>query len=220
MPGNKRITNPLALAVLTHLYEQPRHPYELAATMRERRKEASIKLNYGSLYTVIEGLEREGYIAEVETRRDGRRPEKTVYRITDAGVIYMLEWMRELVSVPMKEYPQFEAALSLLPVLAPEEVVPLFEARIRFLKKTLEGCAEEAQACRDMKLPRLFSIESEYYEAMTRTELGFTESLLRDIRDDAGGLTRLWKQMRSQVLGSRKPAGSSGKPSSKRKKPT
>jgi len=27
MPSNKRITNPLALAVLTHLYEQPRHPY-------------------------------------------------------------------------------------------------------------------------------------------------------------------------------------------------
>lgn len=218
MPSNKRITNPLALAVLTHLYEQPRHPYELAATMRERRKEASIKLNYGSLYTVIDGLEREGYIAAVETRRDGRRPEKTVYRITDTGETYMLEWMRELVSVPMKEYPQYEAALSLLPVLPPEEVVPLLEARIRFLKKTLEACAEEAQACRDMKLPRLFSIESEYYEAMTRTELGFTESLLRDIRHDAGGLTRLWKQMRAQVLGSRKPAGGSGKPSSKRKK--
>lgn len=71
-----------------------------------------------------------------------------------------------------------------------------------------------------MKLPRLFSIESEYYEAMTRTELGFTESLLHDIRHDARGLTRLWRQMRAEVLGSRKPAGGSGKSSSKRKKST
>ncbi len=220
MPSNKRITNPLALAVLTHLYEQPRHPYELAATMRERRKEASIKLNYGSLYTVIEGLEREGYIEALETRRDGRRPEKTVYRITATGEAYMLEWMRELVSVPMKEYPQYEAALSLLPVLPPEEVVPLLEARVRFLRKTLEACAAEAEECRQMKLPRLFSIESEYYEAMTRTELGFTDALLRDIRADAGGMTRLWKQMRAQILGSRKTAGGSGKTPSKRKKLT
>jgi DNA-binding PadR family transcriptional regulator len=218
MPSNKRITNPLALAVLTHLYECPRHPYELAAVLRERRKEASIRLNYGSLYSVIEGLEREGYIEAVETRREGRRPEKTVYRITDTGEAYMFEWMRELVSVPVKEYPQFEAALSLLPVLAPEEVIPLLEARVRFLKKTLEGCAEEAEAGREMKLPRLFSIESEYYATMVKAECEFTQALLRDISKDAGGITRLWKQMRKQVLTARKPAGGSGKSTSKRKR--
>ncbi len=220
MPSNKRITNPLALAVLTHLYEQPRHPYELTATLRERRKEASIKLNYGSLYTVIEGLEREGYIEALETRREGRRPEKTVYRINAAGEAYMLEWMRELVSVPVKEYPQFEAALSLVAVLPPEEVVTLLEARVRFLRKTLEACAEEAQECRQMKLPRLFSIENEYHETMVRAELGFTDALLHDIRADAGGITRLWKQLHKQALASRKPAGGSGKTPSKRKKPT
>ncbi len=219
MPSNKRVTNPLALAVLTHLYECPRHPYELAGVLRERRKEASIKLNYGSLYTVFEGLEREGYIRALETRREGRRPEKTVYRITDSGEVYMFEWMRELVSVPVKEYPQFEAALSLLPVLPPEEVIPLLEARVRFLKKTLEGCAEEAEASREMKLPRLFSIESEYYATMVKAECDFTQALLRDISKDAGGITRLWRQMRKQVLAARKPAGSSGKSSSKRKKP-
>jgi len=220
MPSNKRITNPLALAVLTHLYECPRHPYELAGVLRERRKEASIKLNYGSLYTVIEGLEREGYIQALETRREGRRPEKTVYRITDTGEAYMFEWMRELLSVPVKEYPQFEAALSLLPVLAPEDVVPLLEARVRFLKKTLETCAEEAEACREMKLPRLFSIESEYYATMVRAECDFTQALVNDIRKDAGGITRLWKQLRKQILATRKPAGSAGRSSSKRKKPT
>ena len=41
--------NPLALAVLALLFERPMHPYEMAATLRQRHKEDSIKLRYGSL---------------------------------------------------------------------------------------------------------------------------------------------------------------------------
>ena len=51
-------SNPLALAVLACLIERPMHPYEMASTMRERHKDESIKLNYGSLYTVTEALQR------------------------------------------------------------------------------------------------------------------------------------------------------------------
>ena len=35
------------------LWERPMHPYEMASTLRERRKESSIKLNCGLLYTVL-----------------------------------------------------------------------------------------------------------------------------------------------------------------------
>ena len=75
----RSITNPLALAVLACLHERPMHPYEMAATMRERGKEQSIKLNYGSLYTVVDSLAKNGLIEAVEARREGRRPERTVY---------------------------------------------------------------------------------------------------------------------------------------------
>jgi len=56
MAKPSRPTNPLALAVLALLFERPMHPYEMAATMKQRHKEESIKLRYGSLYTVIELL--------------------------------------------------------------------------------------------------------------------------------------------------------------------
>ena len=49
------------------------HPYEMAGTMRERGKEQSIKLNYGSLYTVVDNLAKHGLIEAVEARREGRR---------------------------------------------------------------------------------------------------------------------------------------------------
>jgi DNA-binding PadR family transcriptional regulator len=83
--ARRKVSNPLALAVLSCLAERPMHPYEMSTTMRERGKHESIKLNYGSLYSVVESLQKHGLIAPRETVKDGRRPERTVYEITSAG---------------------------------------------------------------------------------------------------------------------------------------
>ena len=204
MTDTKRpFTNPLALAVLVLLYERPMHPYEMASTMRERRKEASIKLNYGSLYSVIEQLLREKFIAVREVLKEGRRPEKTVYELTPAGEAELIDWMRELVSSPVKEYPVFEAALSLLPVLPPEEVIGLLEIRLGLLQKTMDGIAQEEKTCFEMRLPRLFSLENEYYKAITLAERKFTEDLLADLKRDKEGLRSGWSELRNGLLAAR-----------------
>src|ERR1700761_3661194 len=105
MKNSRKINNPLALAVLVLLFEKAMHPYEMATTLKQRGKEQSIKLRYGSLYTVIGQLEREGFIQAASTERDGGRPERTTYRITTAGQAEMNSWLRSLVSEPVKEYP-------------------------------------------------------------------------------------------------------------------
>jgi DNA-binding PadR family transcriptional regulator len=69
MAKKTRLANPLALAVLALLFERPMHPYEMAATMKERHKEDSIKLRYGSLYTVIDMLLARGLLAAKEVSR-------------------------------------------------------------------------------------------------------------------------------------------------------
>jgi DNA-binding PadR family transcriptional regulator len=201
MTDTKRpFSNPLALAILVLLYERPMHPYEMATTMRERGKEKSIRLNYGSLYTVIEQLLRANFIAVREVLKEGKRPEKTVYELRAAGEVELIDWMRELVSSPVKEYPHFEAALSLLPVLPPEEVIALLEIRMGLLQKTIEAIDEEERKCREMKLPRLFSLESEYFKVITLAEYEFSKDLLSDIQRDKGGLRTGWTEMRRQLL--------------------
>jgi DNA-binding PadR family transcriptional regulator len=199
----RAFSNPLALAVLVLLYERPMHPYEMATTLRERHKESSIKLNYGSLYTIIEQLLREKLIAVRETLKEGKRPEKTVYELAPAGEIEMIDWMRELVSSPVKEFPQFEAALSLLPALPPDEVIDLLAIRIGLLEKTIEGFAEEDRACQAMNLPRLFSLEREYEKAITLAEYEFSKKLLADIKSDADGLRSVWTEGRRIILRAR-----------------
>src|SRR5437870_1674343 len=105
-----RLSNPLALAVLTLLFERPMHPYEMSTTLRERHKEESIKLNYGSLYSVVGSLLKHGLIAVQETVREGNRPERTVYTLTDAGRVRMIDWLSDLISRPAREFTGFEAA--------------------------------------------------------------------------------------------------------------
>src|SRR5512142_2977137 len=113
----RRPSNPLALAVLVLLYERPMHPYEMASTLRERAKHESIKLNYGSLYTVVDALVRDALIEAIETVREGRRPERTIYDITEAGKVMMIDWFSDLIRLPAKEFTQFEAGLSLIGAL-------------------------------------------------------------------------------------------------------
>src|SRR5215469_5195039 len=136
--SRRKVSNPLALAVLACLYERPMHPYEIASTLRERHKDESIKLNYGSLYSVVESLKGHALITDHETERQGNRPERTVYQITDAGRLELIDWLSELLCRPVKEFTRFEAGLSLLPVLPPKDVVALLEERCRRLVVELE----------------------------------------------------------------------------------
>ncbi|MFI6028555.1 PadR family transcriptional regulator [Amycolatopsis magusensis] len=186
--------NPLALAVLTLLNERPMHPYEMSGTLRERRKEDSIKLNYGSLYSVVESLRKRGLIESRETVREGRRPERTVYEITPAGVAEMHDWLSDLLANPAKEFAQFEAALSLMPVLSPEEVVRLLEARLRtqlLAKQSYEAIA----ATTPEGFPRLFTIEAEFRQALLETEVGFIRNLVREMKTGEFDGLRVWSRM-------------------------
>jgi len=210
-PSERRFSNPLALAVLVLLYERPMHPYEMATTLRERGKEQSIKLNYGSLYTVIEQLLREQWIGVKEILKEGRRPEKTIYELKPAGETELIDWMRELVSSPVKEYPQFEAALSLLPALPPDEVVALLEIRLGLIEKRFAKYDDEARICREMKLPRLFSLETEYARGLLEAEYKFSKGLLEDIKHNAAGLTSGWAELRKIALKGRTAAAKKAK---------
>jgi DNA-binding PadR family transcriptional regulator len=154
--------------------------------MRERGKEQSIKLNYGSLYTVVDSLAKNGLIEAMEPTREGRRPERTVYRLTEAGRARLDSWMSELLAEPVKEYPQFEAALSLLPVLHPDTVLDLLRTRIRLLQMEIAQARTMIDTAHSARLPRLLLIEGEYHVAMREAELSWVQRLADEL--EAGTL--------------------------------
>lgn len=192
-------SNPLALAVLSCLTERPMHPYEIASTLRERGKDTSIKINYGSLYTVVEGLLRRGLIEERETVRDGRRPERTVYAVTMAGRNEHDDWLSELISRPEAGFTQFEAALSLMGGLPPQDVLPLLDQRRTALH--IQVVAEEStyEMCLQQGLPEVFIVELEYKIVMRKAELAYVEDLVRRVRERKLGGLELWETFHTLV---------------------
>jgi len=192
MPRSAR-ANPLALAVLCCLYERPMHPYEVAQTLKLRAKHESIKLNYGSLYSVVDGLESRGLIHARETVREGRRPERTIYEITDAGKREATDWLSDLVSTPVKEFPQFEAALSFLPALPPDEAVERLKERCFVLEIDLTRIRAMRSASADAGLPRLFELEAEYEQAIREAELDYCRRLVKDIETEQLDGLEMWR---------------------------
>ena len=190
-------SNPLALAVLSCLNERPMHPYEIASTLRERGKDSSIKLNYGSLYTVVESLLRRGLIEERETVREGRRPERTVYAITEAGRLEHDDWLGEMISRPAQDFTQFEAALSLAGGLPPDDVVRLLGQRRTLLQLEIRSAESTYDLCREQGLPEVFLVELEYRTALRKAELAFVEDLVTRISDRKLDGLEMWESFHS-----------------------
>jgi DNA-binding PadR family transcriptional regulator len=135
----RKVSNMLGLAVLSTVSARPMHPYEMASLMRARGKDRDMQIKWGSLYTVVRNLEKHGFLAVAENVRQGGRPERTVYRITDAGRAELADWVRELIAVPEREHPRFEAGLSVIGALTPDEVTALLFDRLAVLEREIAG---------------------------------------------------------------------------------
>jgi DNA-binding PadR family transcriptional regulator len=192
MVQRRKVENLLALAVLSALAERPMHPYEIATTLRDHGKDQDMEIKWGSLYTVVRNLSRHGMITAVESAREGRRPERTVYRITEVGRAELVDWTRELVSTPAKEHPRFRAGLSLLCVLDPDTAVTLLRQRLGLLDSSIEAAHEDLVQYAT-HVPRLFLVEVEYDLAMREAEAAWIRSLLAELTSGAYPGLDVWR---------------------------
>jgi DNA-binding PadR family transcriptional regulator len=152
---------PLAVAVLGLLEEEPRHPYDIAYTMQTRRMDEHIKLSMGSLYHVVDQLQRLGWIHPTETARAGRRPERTVYAVTPEGRQNLHERLRRLIAEPCREYSAFEAGLTFVYQLPREEAAELFRRRAGALAEQIALWDYALERLRTRGLGRIALIEVE-----------------------------------------------------------
>src|SRR5262245_12036777 len=193
MAKRRTVSNLLALAVLALLAAgRPMHPYEMAGVLRRTGKDRDIRIKWGSLYTVVQNLDKHGFIEATSSDRDGRRPERTVYAITDAGRAELRDWLRELIAVPEPEYPRFQAALSVAGALPPDEVIDLLRDRLRALDEGV--AADRAELAKHADLPRVFLIESEYALAVRDAEAAWVRSLLTELVDGTLSGVAEWRR--------------------------
>ena len=172
---------PLALSTLALLAERPMHPYEMYQLMLQRREDRVVKVSAGSLYRAVERLAADGYIAETGVEREGNRPERTVYAITDAGRDAVRSTLEQMLGEFVNEFPEFPVAIGEAHNLPPERVAELLGervARIReftaFIDTGLAHIAEKGVA-------RHYVLNVHYTRAMLTAELDWLEHTIDEL---------------------------------------
>lgn len=175
--------SPLALSILTLLDERPMHPYEMASTMRDRHQDMFIRLNFGTLYHTVEVLERDGWIVPTEREKEGRRPERTIYTLTESGREVLLRWLSELLARPMREYPHFAAGLMFMHHLGADQAAGKLQERTASLDASIAKLEHVLTELRARGLTRLSLIEVEHKIAMLEAERNWVRKLQKEITE-------------------------------------
>ena len=175
--------SPLALSILQLLDERPMHPYELASTMRDRHMDEFIRLNFGSLYHTVDVLERNGWVVSAEREKEGRRPERTIYQLTESGRELLRRVISDILAQPRREYPHFAAGLMFMHHLRAAHAAEQLQARATALAATAAKLSRILSELQGHGLKRLALIELEHKIAMLEAEREWVLKIAKEITD-------------------------------------
>jgi len=205
----RKVSNLLGLAVLAVLAERPMHRYEMASVIRSRGKDRQLAVKWGSLYTVVDNLTRHGFVTVVGSDRAGSRPERTIYRITEAGVAELQDWASELVAEPAGDADPFVAGLSVLAALPPDDAVVLLDQRAAALSARVGELRDELTE-ESGNVARLFLIENEYALSQLEAQLAWVRAFRDELTSGSFADLEGWRQAQAiGIPGLSVPAGES-----------
>ena len=171
----------IALAVLAFLYEGPMHPYRMQQLIKQRGKDEVINVRQrASLYQTIDRLLEAGLIVVHQVERSERRPDRTIYALTEEGRTTMLDWLRAMLAEREAEFPQFPAALAYLALLTPDDARQQLEQRRNQLAAEIDRI--DGQLAGAAAVPRLFLIEAEYVRSILQTERAWVTAIVDDLQ--------------------------------------
>ncbi|NUR83741.1 MAG: PadR family transcriptional regulator [Nonomuraea sp.] len=167
----------VGLTVLGLLTVRASHPYELHRLIVDTHKDYVSGLPR-SLYHAVERLAEEELIVPVETSREGRRPERTVYEITDEGRSELATRLRRLLETPDPDRRAFAAAISLIGCLPVPEALRALRSRMATIQGSLAGMDAHLSAS---ELPEVLMLEVEYEHAVQSAELAWLRGVVERI---------------------------------------
>lgn len=175
----------VGLTVLAMLSVRASHPYELHRFIVDTHKDYVTGLPR-SLYHAVERLARDGLIVPVETSREGRRPERTVYEITEDGREELAVRLRGLLERPDPDRRTLLAAVSLIGCLPVPEALRALRTRVAALEGLIAGGEAQMRALLDSGLPGALLLELDCDRALYAAEAEWVRGLIR--RLEAGEL--------------------------------
>ena len=183
--------SPLGLVILGMLGEAPMHAYRMQKLIRDRGKDTVVNVRQRtSVHQTLDRLLRLGLIRIVKTPRSARHRERVVYAITPLGGRTAREWMCSMLATVGGEFPEFPAAVSMVPMLSPAAARRQLEIRAANVQSALTKLEAARQSVPG--LPRLFLLEDEYRAALLETELAWLNGVIADLASGALAWDAAW----------------------------
>ncbi|MFF1821246.1 PadR family transcriptional regulator [Kribbella sp. NPDC058245] len=168
------------LTVLALLMTGPRHTYEMHRLMIDTHKDFVTGLPR-SMYHSVERLLRDELIAVADTIRDGTRPERIVYALTDAGRTELAARVRRLLATPDPDATLLVAALSFIGCLPPDAAA----AALRTRHDALEASSAALNTVlAETPVPRVLMLEVEFERARVAAERDWVAALVSDLESE------------------------------------
>ncbi|MGI5268035.1 PadR family transcriptional regulator [Nonomuraea sp. CA-218870] len=167
----------VGLTVLAMLSVRPSHPYELHRFIIDTHKDYVTGLPR-SLYHAVDRLAKEELIVPAETAREGRRPERTVYEITDEGRQELAVRMRRLLEQPESDRRTLVAAVSMIGVLPTDAALKALRTRTAALQGSIGGIEAHLATLAENGLPEMLLLELECDRALYAAELDWVRTVI------------------------------------------
>ena len=168
---------PMAVMILALLREGDMHPYEMVRLMRARRDERLLTITNGTLYHTVGRLQRAGLIDEVGSDREGNRPERTTYSLTDAGRDALITWLRRELSI-IDRPAEFRVALAEAHNLESADVIEALRLRRAALDEGHGSHRDGLVSARRTGVPEQVLVEFERQKVLLDAELRWIDSLI------------------------------------------
>lgn len=172
---------PLGITVLGLLSERPMHPYEMYQLASVHRGDQLVKIKPGSLYHTVSLLDKQKLVASIGTDREGNRPRRTTYDITARGREALEHQTREMLAIPVPEYPRLPLALAEMHNLPAETACRMLRIRLAHLDEAIAKHEADYTATKAVEKPRIFRIGADYAHALIVTERQWIGKLVADI---------------------------------------
>jgi DNA-binding PadR family transcriptional regulator len=180
----KGATMSTRLVILGLLRERPLHGYELKHIIEEHMGDWT-NIAFGSIYFALNKLAEEGFIEKAATEREGKRPSRSVYQITETGRAEFMRLLREVWRDLERHYYTIDIGLAFMEALPLEEAKGYLRGRIAQLEGILAHVDEhKAEVLAMQDVPRLTAAVFDHSQVHFQAELAWTRDLLDHIEGE------------------------------------
>jgi DNA-binding PadR family transcriptional regulator len=174
----------MGVMILALLREGDMHPYEMVRLMRVRRDDRLLTITNGTLYHTVARLQRAGLIDEVGSDREGNRPERTTYSLTDTGRDTLVTWLRSELST-IDHPAEFRIALAEAHNLERGDVLQSLRSRRAALDEEHVSHRDGLIGARRDGAPEQVLVEYERQEVLLEAELHWIDALIARLEAEA-----------------------------------